>query len=90
MLTQEQGFTPVQGLNCYDVMVVLQIMEKALANGLVTGKEIGHVAALRMRLVNAAKQSIGVDLDNPTSEAPSPPVEKKPTPAMARGKKHVE
>jgi hypothetical protein len=68
MLTEEQGFAQVQGINVYDVVVVSQIIEKLLRGGLVTGKELGHVSALRGKLHKIVQSTIGIDLDNPEKE----------------------
>lgn len=68
MVTQEQGFTVLPGINVYDAIVVSQLIEKLLRNGLVTGKELGHVASLRNKFHALVKQAVSVDIDNPPAE----------------------
>ncbi len=65
MLTADQGFKLVNGVNVYDVMVITQMIEKLLRGGLVTGKELGHVYTIRAKLREMVIQSINVDLDDP-------------------------
>lgn len=68
MLTKEQALTPIP-INCYDAVIITQLIEKLLRNGLITGKELAVVAGLRVKLTGTVQQSIGVDLDNPDQEA---------------------
>jgi hypothetical protein len=68
MLTHEQGFTPINVLTVYDVVVISQMIEKLLRAGLVTGRELNFVSSIRERLHTAVKQTIDYDIDNPPSE----------------------
>ncbi len=68
MVTQEQGSKLINGVNVYDVVLVTQIIEKLLRGGLITGKELGHVFAIRNKLLSLVKNDVGIDLDNPEKE----------------------
>ena len=67
MLTQEQALTAIS-INCYDAVIITQLIEKLLRGGLVTGREISAVASLRVKLLGTMKQAIDVDFDNPTEQ----------------------
>lgn len=62
MLTKEQGETAIS-FTCYDAIVVMQMIEKLLKSGLVSGKELAHVAGLRIMLLNSVHVKTGVNLD---------------------------
>ena len=64
MPTPEQTLVTIP-INYYDAVIITQMIEKLLRNGLVTGRELAAVASLRMKILRMVKQDIGVDLDNP-------------------------
>jgi hypothetical protein len=67
MLTQEQGFTKIDGIVAYDLVIIIQMIDKLLKNGLVTGPELPYVAALRQKSALAIKTTAGIDIDNPSA-----------------------
>lgn len=67
MLTQEQALESIS-INCYDAVIISQLIEKLLRHGLVTGKEVATVAGLRMKVLATVKGAIGIDLDNPVEQ----------------------
>lgn len=64
MLTEDQARTPIEGLNVYDAVIMTQMIEKLLQRGLVSGKELPHVASIRLKLNMAVKIAVAADLDN--------------------------
>lgn len=68
MITKEQGITYVEGLTVYDVVIMTQMIEKLLRGGLVSGRELSHVTALRTKMIGLIIQCTGFDLDNPTAK----------------------
>jgi hypothetical protein len=65
MITKEQGNTQVEGLTVYEVIIMVQMVEKLLRGGMVTGRELNHVNTLRGKMVGLVEQYTGFDLDNP-------------------------
>lgn len=62
MIPEEEGFRTVDGVCVYDVVLIVQIIEKLLKAGAVSGREVAHVAGLRSRLIDAAsKAGVGVE-----------------------------
>ena len=64
MIDPTIGLLKLSDLNIYDGVVVLQIIEKLLRSGAVTGREIAHVASLRVKIAEAIKAASGQDIDN--------------------------
>lgn len=64
MVSEQEGYTTVDGLTVYDCIVITQIIDKLLKGGLVTGREVGHVALLRAKVIAAAEKVIGFNIDN--------------------------
>jgi hypothetical protein len=62
-----RNFTPINGFCVYDAVVVSQMIEKLLQHGLVTGKELCHVAALRTKVAGAIEKATGIDINAASS-----------------------
>ena len=62
MLTQEQALTQFP-ISCYDGVIIIQLIEKLLRGGLVTGPELTAITSLRIKMVGSIKREIDVDLD---------------------------
>jgi hypothetical protein len=72
VLTKEQALTAIT-INCYDAVIMTQLIEKSLRNGLITGKELSTVAGLRGKLATLILVGVGVDIDdsNLSGEVPN-------------------
>jgi hypothetical protein len=54
LLSEDEGLKPLDGLCVYDAIIMVQMIDKLLRGGLVTGREVGHVAVIRSKIVDAA------------------------------------
>jgi len=64
VLDASKGTSPLGGLCVYDGIVVVQIIERLLRSGGVSGRELNHVAALRTKVAMSIKQACGVSVDD--------------------------
>lgn len=68
MLNQEQ-LTKEVCITVYEAVIMSQMLEKLLRAGVVKGRELGPLAAIRHRLHASVKVAINVDLDNMEAKA---------------------
>lgn len=63
MFKEEDGKLPIEGLQVYDAVVMVQIIDKALRTGTIEGPELTYVAVTRDKLVTAIRTTTGTDID---------------------------
>jgi hypothetical protein len=64
LLNEQEGFKNIDGVNTFDIIIIVQMIEKLLRHGLVSGAELAHVAALRGKIIALVEKQIGINLDN--------------------------
>jgi hypothetical protein len=62
VLSEEQGVTPITGLNVYDMVLIRDLIEKALHGGMIISRELPLLNSLYSKTVNAVKTAVDVDI----------------------------
>ena len=63
MFDEKERATGVGGLTVEDVWIGLQLLEKAMKHGVITGRELSVMSNWRNNLTDSVRRSVGKDYD---------------------------
>lgn len=68
MFTQEQAKADLTGLTVQEAVIALQVIKRVIKTGALEETELGTVAVLRMKLIEAIRAATGIHYDRAREE----------------------